>query len=190
MILWVFSLITLVAVLIAAFAGDVRRVTLALWIAGLSVGCIYLTLGAEVLAIIQWILSTLTAISFTFFGVMFGEYGSRASSTGGFAEKYSEKFPEKFYNKFKDKRFFLISRGLLIGVGFAALIWLGAGRIHPNFLMLPEGNSQSGNDIAALGKSLTDNHLLSLEVLALTLFLALIGGGVLARPEAQGEVQS
>jgi len=174
MILWIFSLIALVAVVIAAFAGDVRRVTLALWIAGLSVGCIYLTLSAEVLAIIQWILSTLTAISFTFFGAMFGEYGSREGGTSNFIAY------------FKDGRFLLTSSGLLVGIGFAALIWLGAGRIHPNFLIVPE----SGNDIAALGKSITDHHLLSLEVLALTLFLALIGGGVLARPEVQGEVQS
>lgn len=169
MILWFFSLITLTAVTMAAFVRDVRRATLALWVAGLGVGCIYLTLGVEVLAIIQWIVSTLVAISFSFFGVMFGEYGSQSHSS-------------TFLSR-GDRKLLLTGLGILIGACFAALIWFGDGQSPSDFLTIPE----TGNDMVALGKSLTENHLLSLEVLALTLFLALIGGGVVARPEVQKE---
>jgi NADH:ubiquinone oxidoreductase subunit 6 (subunit J) len=40
------------------------------------------------------------------------------------------------------------------------------------------------NDLASLGKVIVENHIVSLEVLGLTLFLVLVGGGVVARPEA------
>lgn len=168
MILWFFSLITLGAAGIAALVRDARRGTLALWVAGLSVGCIYLTLGAEVLAIIQWMISTLVAIAFAFFGVMFGEYGSQSPSE----------------SKKAHRRYLLSGLSLMIGVGFSALIWVGGGQTPSDLLAIPN----SGNDIVALGKSLTENHLLSLEVLALTLFLVLIGGGVVARPEVKKEL--
>ena len=72
---WAFAGLTLAAVLVATFVGDIRRAVLALWVAGLGVGAVYLTLGAEVLAVVQWIVSTLVAISFIFFSAMFGEYG-------------------------------------------------------------------------------------------------------------------
>lgn len=69
-----------------------------------------------------------------------------------------------------------------IGVGFALIVWLGAAPIPVGLLVVP----QSGNDILAVGRILTENHLLSLEILALTLLLTLIGGGVVARPESGG----
>jgi NADH:ubiquinone oxidoreductase subunit 6 (subunit J) len=166
MILWVFSLITLLAVLIAAFVSDVRRATLSLWLAGLSVGCIYLTLGVEVLAIMQWIVSTLATISFVFFAVMFGEYGADL-------EKRS------------NRSLLFIVLGLLAGGAFSAMSWFGGQEIPVRLLNVPT----EGNDILALGKTLTENHLLSLEVLALTLLLALIGGGVIARPESEGSLE-
>ncbi|MCM2322093.1 MAG: NADH-quinone oxidoreductase subunit J [Oligoflexia bacterium] len=151
---------TLAAVTVAAFVRDIRRATLALWIAGLGAGGIYLTIGAETLAIVQWVTSTLVAISFVFFAVMFGEYGSQK----GFFDR---------------KRALFYGLGLAIGVSFAGLIALGSGTIDAPMLEVPV----SGNDLPALGKALTEDHLLSLEVLAFTLLMVLVGGGVLARPE-------
>lgn len=160
MILWALSLITLSAAVMAAFVGDIRRATLALWVAGLGIGGIYLSVGAEVLAIIQWVVSTLIAISFIFFSVMFGEYGA---------------------GRMRMDRKALIGTGLALAAGaaFAVTAWMGFSRLSGEQLAIPG----AGNDLAALGKSLTEDHLLSVEVLALTLFLVLIGGGVVARPE-------
>ena len=157
---WIFAGITLGAVLSATFVGDIRRAVLSLWVAGLGIGAIYLTLGAEVLAIVQWIVSTLVAISFVFFSAMFGEYGP------------GEGF--KF-----DRRLIKTGLGVLVGAAFAWVIWFGAGQLPEEQLVQPV----EGTDIAALGKALTGQHLLSLEVLALTLFLVLVGGGVIARPD-------
>lgn len=158
---WVFAGITLASVLVATFVGDLRRAVLALWVAGLGVGAIYLTLGAEVLAIIQWIISTLVAISFVFFSAMFGEYGP------------GEKL--KF-----DRHLVKSGLGVLVGAAFAWVIWFGAAPLPDGAL----GEVMEGTDVAALGRALTGQHLLSLEVLALTLFLVLVGGGVLARPDS------
>jgi NADH:ubiquinone oxidoreductase subunit 6 (subunit J) len=160
MVAWVFAGITLAAVLTAAFVGDLRRAVLALWVAGLGIGAIYLTLGAEVLAIIQWVVSTLVTISFVFFTAMFGEYGPGEG--------------------FKiDRRLIKTGLGLLAGGAFAWVIALGAGQLPEEQTVHP----QDGTDVAAVGKALTGPNLLSLEVLALTLFLVLIGGGVIARPD-------
>lgn len=163
MIAWVFSVLTILAVAVAAFVNDVRRATLALWIAGLGVGCIFLTLGAEVLAILQWIVSTLVAISFVFFAVMFGEYG-------------------KQHQLMDRRRAVALALCGVIGAAFAGVVWLGGAPLPGELLAVPT----SGNDMQAVGRTLTDNHLLSLEILALTLFLVLIGGGVVARPEKEG----
>ena len=47
--------------------------------------------------------------------------------------------------------------------------------------------SDSIKGVADLGKSLVQDHLLSLEILALTLFVVVIGSGVVARPEVKDE---
>ena len=156
---WVFAGITLAAVVAATFVGDIRRAVLSLWVAGLSIGAVYITLGAEVLAIVQWIVSTLVAISFIFFSAMFGEYGP------------GERF--KF-----DRRLIKMSLGVAAGGAFAWVIWFGTEQLYEGQL----GQIVEGTDIASLGKAMTGQHLLSLEVLALTLFLVLVGGGVIARP--------
>lgn len=168
MIAWTFAWIALAAVAMAAFVGDIRRATLALWVAGLSVGCIYLTVGAEALAIIQWIVCTLVAISFVFFAVMFGEYA-----------------PAK--ETLDRKKLATVGAILALGFAVALVIWVGArpqsGTLVDQLRELPK----TGNNLSGLGKAILEGHVLSLEVLALTLFLVLVGGGVLARPERHPE---
>jgi NADH:ubiquinone oxidoreductase subunit 6 (subunit J) len=162
MISWIFIVVILGAVFVAAFVSDMRRAALALWVASLATGGLYLTLGAELLAVIQWIVGTLIALSLVFFSAMFGDYGARA-------EKWSLRSAARVFMP------------VIIGAGFAVVIGVGSfgfGRIGP----MPVGGLP-GNDLAAIGKELIGNHLISLEVLALTLFLVLIGGGIIARPE-------
>ena len=159
MMAWVFAGITLAAALMATFLFSMKRAILSLWVAGLGVGAVYLTVGAEFLAIIQWIVSTLVTISFIFFSVMFGEY--RTSET---RNARSEILP--------------VVLSLILGGGFAFVIWLGTRELPESVL-----GSFTGNDLGDLGRLLTQDNLLSLEVLAQTLFLVLVGGGVVARLE-------
>ncbi len=157
---WVFAGITFSAVLIATFERQMRRAILALWVAGIGVGAMYLTVGAEFLAITQWIVSTLVAISFVFFSVMFGEYNYTA--------------PRE-----KKGSYLILVLSLLLGFGFSVVIWLGSKELPEVFLAL----NKEGSDLNSVGKMLTQDNLLSLEVLALILFLVLLGGGVVARSE-------
>ena len=160
---WVFAGLTLGAALMATFAFNIKRAILALWVVGLGVGAVYLTVGAEFLAIIQCMVSTLVTISLIFFSVMFGEYQVQPSSSA---------------RTFSARDILRTALSLLLGAGFAGVIWLGVQGL-PQETLIQAG----GSDLGALGKALTQDNLLSLEVLALILFLVLVGGGVIARLE-------
>ena len=157
---WIFAGITVAAALIATFGQNMRSAVLALWVAGLGVGGIYLTIGAEFLAIVQWIVSTLLTITFVFFAVMFGEYHS--------AQIQRTK-----------QEWVLVLLSTLSGIGFSFVIWLGSKELSfdPSIL------KNNGIELKVLGQILIEKNFISLEVLALTLFLVLVGGGVVARFE-------
>ncbi len=170
MMVLVFSGLTLGFVFMAAFVTPIRYAILALWVAGLGVGAIYLTIGAELLAIIQWIISTLITISFVFFSVMFGEYNDRVESVQTQSKKISGNFLLTFLSG-------------LMGVGFTLIIWQGTKDLP---MGIPDSLPQLV-DLSMMGRLLTQENLLSLEVLALILFLVLLGGGVVARFEGEEE---
>ncbi len=156
---WLFAAIAIAGAGVATIVTDFRRVVLALWVAGLAVGAFYLTLGSEFLAIVQWLVSTLVAIAFLFFSVLFGEE-LRVSVRG----------------KAEYAPWILAS---LVGVSFFVLFLLGTLGHDTQIVVAPAG------DLASLGKSLTEEHLIAIEVLALMLLTVLIGGGVVARPRAE-----
>lgn len=166
MIVFLFcSFLTIFAAILATFLSDIRKAVLALWITGLGAGGLFLSVGAELLAVVQWIVSTLVAISFIFYAVMFGEYG----------------MPDL---RPKPKRYTSLGVSVLLGAAFAWVIWLGAHQLPGATLIepiLPENTT--AQSMLALGKSIAEEHLLSLEILGLTLFLVIVGSGVIARPE-------
>jgi NADH:ubiquinone oxidoreductase subunit 6 (subunit J) len=161
-IFWICGILATGAAIMAAFLGDVRRAVLALWITGLAVGGVYLGLGAELLAVVQWIVSTVVAISFIFYAVMFGEYGLG-----------DERPPLR--------RAFTAVLPMLLGLAFMGVVWLGT-----QDLAAPEAGA-GGPGLARLGQLLMQEHFISLEVLGLTLFLMIVGSGVIARPERKTE---
>jgi NADH:ubiquinone oxidoreductase subunit 6 (subunit J) len=175
MISWIFSAIALGAALTATLVQGMRRAILSLWIAGIATGCIFLTVGAETLAVIQWIISTLVAIALFFFAVMFGEYESKQPELAHEKRSLREKLDRKT----------VVSAliATVIGAAFALIIYLGSSDLSVGQAPTPA----AGNDLASLGKVMVENHIISLEVLALTLFLILVGGGVVARPESSGD---
>jgi NADH:ubiquinone oxidoreductase subunit 6 (subunit J) len=161
-IFWLCCSITLIGAILATFAGDLRVSILALWVAGLGTGGVLLSLGAELLAVVQWIVSTLITLGLLIYGISYGEHG--VSDTRPRAQRgVSAILP------------------VLLGLSFSAVIWLGTRHLPAAGVFEPA----AGQDLAALGKALLDRHLLSLEVLAVLLFLALVGAGVLARPEEE-----
>ncbi len=170
MISALFGLIAILAAFIATFEQQMRRAVLALWLCGIATGSLYLSLGVEFLAIIQWILSTLVAISFILFAVMFGEF-----QTAGVEERGEQK------NRL------LLHLILALAVGFGFLLTLGLGM--QGFLERPLPHSSEWGDLAEIGKMLSA-HLLAVEVLIILLFLTLVGGGVIARGPVGGGGQA
>lgn len=162
MIFWLCSLITLGGALVATVAGDVRLSVLALWVSGLGAGGVYLSMGAEFLAVIQWLISTLVAISFIFYAVTYGEYGTPDSRS-------------------KSKRVIAAIFPMLLGGAFAAVLWLGTRHLPSADAFHPA----PGLNLVGIGKALVSRHLLSLEILVITLFLVLVGAGMVARPELE-----
>lgn len=162
MVFAVCSGLSLGAAAVAAFSGDIRHAILALWVTGLAVGGLFLSLGAELLAIIQWIVSTVVAISFVFYAVTFGEFGVQDARP-------------------RMKRITSLVASLGIGGLFSYMIGIGTQSLVPP---PSTGATVAGKSyISILGQKLAEEHLLSLEVLALTLLVVIIGSGVVARPE-------
>lgn len=157
---YLFAGITLIAVILATFLNQTRQAILSLWIAGLAMGAIYLTIGVELLAIIQWIVSTLVTVSFVFFAVMFGEFNPSA-------------LPQK------RKINWLMFLSLCLGLAFIGVIWLGI----RGFPAQSQSSSLGLSDLTSMGKILTQEYFLSLEILGLILFFVLVGGGVISRFE-------
>lgn len=149
----------------AVCVSDVKRAALALWMTGLGVGALFLGLGAETLGIAQWILSTLIAITFVFYSVMFGEYEG--------AQRELPRLPWLAW-----------AATISLGAGFVAVLWF-ASRHLDLFAGLTAAQVDRGA-LVALGRSIIENHLISLELLGLTLFLVMVGVGVVARPEPVG----
>jgi NADH:ubiquinone oxidoreductase subunit 6 (subunit J) len=70
---------------------------------------------------------------------------------------------------------------LILGTGFAGVIWHGT----KDLVVVAPVSGPMPSDLGVMGRMLTQDNLLSLEVLALTLFLVLVGGGVVARFEGE-----
>lgn len=149
---WVFAIITIVSGACAVMAPTLRTTALSLWICGLGVGSLFLGMGAEYIAVAQWILSTLVSVSFVFYSVLFGEV------------KKKEK-PVK------------VASGIACGLLFIGVINFG-------FQDLPiQSSGVTPLKLGEFGISLISDHFLSIKVLALTLMMAIVGAGVISRPE-------
>ena len=159
-----FTVLCAIFAVVATFSTNFKTSVLSLWMSGLAAGGLYLTLGTDTLAVIQWISATLVAVSFVFFSMMFGEFSEQ---------------PGEYKNLKKTAKNLVF---ILLGGGFAAVVYVG----------IQTGLKESGptipltGDLSSMGKIIPDYHFLSFEVLALLLFLVLVGGGVIARPDSGG----
>jgi NADH:ubiquinone oxidoreductase subunit 6 (subunit J) len=135
----------------------------------MSVGALFLCFGAEVLAMVQWIVATLCGVSLLFFSSMYGELGRPKLTEPGISEEI-----------LKRRNSFDLAQAIMVGVALTAVLGAALSRFSPGFGV----TLQSGQDIQALGQLLTERHSISLDLLGITLLMVLVGGGVLSRPEA------
>lgn len=176
MIQWTLALLTVCLAVGSAADRGVKRTLLFFWGTGMTLGALYLSLNAEVLAVLQWTLSTSMTGGLVFFALIFGE----KEATGG-----------KKTLQEQAKIFLSI---LLAGVfcGFLAIAFFEA-RTHEVLALPRMGNwsSQSSHPqeggLVSLGKQLSENNGVSLFVLAVSVLISLIGAGIISRADTESE---
>ncbi|MCC7442222.1 MAG: NADH-quinone oxidoreductase subunit J [Bdellovibrionales bacterium] len=153
---WISSALAIAAAVAATLFVELKRAVLALWVCALCLGGMYLSLNAEYLAIVQWLVATLGVCAFVFFSVLLGSREGRESWAKPVV-------------------------GLLVTGLLAALIgWVSMAHL-PSIEW-----DRAGEGVAGLGRVLVSDYLLPIEILALTLFLVVVGAGVITRPERRG----
>lgn len=150
---WICAAFALCSALVAMLTGNNRRASFGLWLCGLGVGGIFLALRAEFLAVSQWILSTVVSLSFVAYSTLFGERET-----------------ELEWKK--------LAAALFLSASVLATIWFGLRDFE--MPMDVEAIRLGLNDLGGL---MIKDYLIALEVLALTLFLVIVGAGVISRPE-------
>ena len=161
----VLSAVILILAAIAVFSRSFRTSTLSVWGSGMLLGFIFLYLGSEILALGQWMFSTLTAFSFLVHGLLFGDLLDQNPKT-----------------KVAWRSIIMPSLG---AIAFALIIGIGIDDFEQwNFELAPEVFA-----LKDFGKNLIEQHTLALIALAIQLVLATVGVGVVARADwiAQGD---
>lgn len=151
------SSLAVIAAVIAVALSDMRKTIMASWVASMSAGALFLAYGAEYLAVVQWTIGTLIAISFLVYASLFGEYAAIDKRVGR-------------------KKAFDAIPALVIGGSFLAIVSIA-------IFGKSVGSDGPVLDLAATGQSLAERHLISLELIAFLLLAVLIGAGVIGRAE-------
>lgn len=143
----------------AVFARNFRTSTLAVWGSGMLLGFVFLYLGSEILALGQWMFSTVTAFSFLVHALLFGDLLEDAPR------------PKLGWRK---------TIAPIIGAAaFALIIGIGIDDFEQwNFELSPEVFA-----LKDFGKHLIEKHTLALVALSVQLVLAIVGIGVVARAD-------
>jgi NADH:ubiquinone oxidoreductase subunit 6 (subunit J) len=158
-----FGVLTVFAAAFAIAVSDTRKVVLSSWVASTSAGALFLCSGAEYLALVQWIVGTLVAISFLVYASMFGEYGVTDSRSS------------------RDRIFDLIP-ALALGAAFFCMVMLGAQGLGGGVASSLPAAPALATDLAGVGQAFSERHIISLELLGFLLLTVLIGAGVISRP--------
>lgn len=156
----VFVVFALVCALASVWVRTPRYAILALWGMGLWTGVAYLAAGAEVLALLEWILSSVSTLSLVFFSLLFGEF------TASERERTDRAGVPWFL-------------ALPTVLGFGAWMFLASPQAD-----LPDAlAAQSTSQLAEMGKRLIEEHWLASEVVGALLFISVVGAGIIARPD-------
>jgi NADH:ubiquinone oxidoreductase subunit 6 (subunit J) len=126
---------------------------------GICAAGYFLTVGAEVVAIIQVLSISLGSVVMVFYAITFGEFGSKD-------------------DRAIQKRILEAIPAVITGVLFSGVLILG---LH-DAIELPSVDQEIKGGLN-VGVALVDSNFLALQVLGITLFLAIIGSGVIVRNE-------
>lgn len=170
----------LASALAVAILKNSRKSIVALWLTGLATGSLMLKMGAEVLALVQWMSSTVLAITLIYFANLFGEF-HLGQKTKGESKEQSLAGEETALKGTSQK--YKWSLGAVGAVSLLPFFLKGIqqGKLPDEFLRM------ENTDLFALGAEMVRSHLLAVEVVGMLLLLAVVGGGILARSAQNDE---
>ena len=153
---------------VAALHPKASVTALALWGVGLLSGGLFLSLNYEALAVVQWIMSTVSSLVLVFYSNLLGE--NREQQKQSLSETIKQ-----------------MSVPVLVGLTFSAFLYFG---MQDGEVSLGLGGiSPTEQGLFELGKTLVQEHFLSVQVLGLMILLMVIGTGVIIRPEPKARTQ-
>jgi len=153
---WLMAVIILCSAISATIISNQRVSIFAVWLCGMGIGGMYLTFGAEYLAFFQWMASTLLAVIFLFYSVLYSD----------------EEKTHRFWSTY------LIPFGL--GIIFFAALRTGLRNVGQDISF-----DETSGSLAELGLALSNEYLLVCEILGIALFIAVVGIGVISRREKE-----
>lgn len=141
----------------AALMTQLRGAIICLWLCSLSVSGMFLSLGAEYLAVLVGLLATLLATVFVFHTELFGR---------------RERVPN----------WLIAVIAFIVGDAFVVVVWscvhtLGTGFHTPVAVQAPS--------LVEIGKYLVTEQFLSLQIMAIIMLTVIVGLGVISRPEVR-----
>lgn len=139
--------------LVGVVLRSVRASLICVWASAFFAGAAFLALGAEFLAIVQWIVSSVCTLGFLFFELMFGNENAWSSKT---------------------KRYDAVAAAL-IALIFAATLVLTMQKQGTGVL--------DHVSMLDLGRAMLRRYFLLIQVLAVVLLVSVVGIGVIARAE-------
>lgn len=138
-------------------------------LAGFLSGAGFLSLGAEYLAITQWLVSGISALGLLFFEMMFGNEMPWSKRTKQF-----------------DLILALLAAVSICGVFLFAVL----GGLTFDGLSLRVDQSLTAASMGDLGIVMTRKFFIVLQIVGFLLLVAIVGSGVLARPSDRGRAGS
>jgi NADH:ubiquinone oxidoreductase subunit 6 (subunit J) len=126
---------------------------------GISVGAVYLSLGFETLAFVQWFLTFILSLAFSVYSYLFVDEPKETS----------------WKVIMRDQ----VIPGALVLL-LSVIVTLGA---HTAILAFSDFQRMEG--VAAFGRRLIQEHLFAILLMGVILFLCIVGVGVLGRPEVK-----
>jgi len=150
-IFWIFGVFALISAVLASFSSNYKLAGLAIWICSFAMGSAYITLGAEFLGFMQWIVGTVVAASFLFYSIVFGFEEQKLKWTSVLAAGVLSAL-----------MVFYVQQGIQ-----------GMPMVHVD--------AQGSEGLSGLGEAMLSRHFLAYLVSSVIMLLAIMGAGVTSR---------
>jgi NADH:ubiquinone oxidoreductase subunit 6 (subunit J) len=152
-----FGALAWIGAILSVGTREPKRMVWGFSFCGIFVGSIYLTLGFETIAFVQWFLTLFMSLAFSVYSYL-------------------------FVGETKERSWRRVVRDQVIPAILIMTLSLIIS-ITSNSIIVAFGDFQRMEDVATFGRRLIQQHLFAILLMGVILFLCIVGAGVLGRPE-------